>query len=155
MRSGDERMTLPRLSLHRKLILLSLAATVLGLTMASLGLALYERHTFRSDRANELALLANTLGANAAASMVFNDSATAGDILEAVRADHGIIAARLYDTRGRIFAEYVRAEPSTELHNPATSSRRSGIPLGLGRSHASGVATWRKGRLHRSGIRPA
>ena len=110
MRSGDDRMTLPRLSLHRKLILLSLAATVLGLTMAALGLALYERHTFRSDRANELTLLANTVAANAAASMVFSDSTTAGDILDAVRADHGIIAARLYDARGRIFAEYVRAD---------------------------------------------
>jgi two-component system, sensor histidine kinase and response regulator len=103
-------MVLPRLSFQRKLLFIVLTATALGLGMASLGMALYERYSFRGDRSNELSLLANTLGSNAAASMVFNDSATATDILNAVHADHGIIAARLYDSHGRIFAEYVRAD---------------------------------------------
>ena len=103
-------MVFPRLSFQRKLLFIVLTATALGLGMASLGMALYERYSFRSDRSNELSLLANTLGSNAAASMVFNDSATATDILNAVHVDRGIIAARLYDSHGRIFAEYLRAD---------------------------------------------
>jgi two-component system, sensor histidine kinase and response regulator len=115
-------MTLPRLTFQNKLTILVLTATALGLAMASLGLALYERHSFRSDRSNELSLLANALGANAAASMVFNDAATAGDILNAVRVDHGIIAARLYNTRGKIFAEYTRIDLTRTLAIPPLAS---------------------------------
>ena len=97
------------MSFQRKLTILVLAATVLALAMACFGLAVYERRNFRNARTNELTLLANTLGANAAASMVFNDPKTASDMLAALEADHDIIAARLYDTSGHIFAEYVRS----------------------------------------------
>jgi two-component system, sensor histidine kinase and response regulator len=96
-------------SFHRKLGVVVLATTVLALAMASVGLALYERHSFRNARSNELTLLANTLGANAAASMAFNDPKTAQDMLTALQADPDIMAARLYDNSGHIFAEYVRA----------------------------------------------
>ena len=37
--------------------------------------------------------------------MVFNDSKTAVDMLDGLRADHDIIAARLYDNSGLMFAE--------------------------------------------------
>jgi two-component system sensor histidine kinase/response regulator len=97
------------LSFQRKLTLLVMAAAALGLLMACFGLALYERHSFRTERASELKLLANTLAANSAASLVFNDAVTAGDILEAVRTDEDIVAVRLYDKQHRIFAEYLRS----------------------------------------------
>jgi PAS domain S-box-containing protein len=103
-------MTIRHLSFQRKLMLLVLAATVLALAMACFGLTVYERRNFRNARTDALTLLANTLGANAAASMVFNDPKTASDMLAALQADHDIIAARLYDTSGHIFAGYVRAE---------------------------------------------
>jgi uncharacterized membrane protein affecting hemolysin expression len=96
------------MSFQRKLTALVLAVTALALAMACLGLALYERLTFRDARTNELTLLANTLGANAAASMAFSDQQTATDILGALQTDPNIIAARLYDTSGHIFAEYVQ-----------------------------------------------
>ena len=103
-------MILSHVSFQRKLTVLVLAATVLAPTMACLGLAMYERQNFRSARANELALLANTLGANAAASMAFNDPKTATDMLAALEADPDIIAACLYDNNGNAFAEYRRSD---------------------------------------------
>ena len=107
---------------HFSDFILTLAATVLALLMVSLGLALYERHNFRNGRVNELTLLANTVGANAAASMVFNDPKTAADILNSLRTDRDIIAARLYDNSGQVFAEYVRAgatqSPAVPTHPP-------------------------------------
>jgi two-component system, sensor histidine kinase and response regulator len=120
-----------RMSFHRKLTFLVLAAAVLALLMVSLGLALYERHNFRSARVNELTLLASTLGANAAASMVFNDPKTAADILNALRADRDIIAARLYDNSGHLFAEYLRAGASQSPAVPARPSDGAQFDDGL------------------------
>jgi two-component system, sensor histidine kinase and response regulator len=93
-------------SFLRKLTLLVLGATVLALAMASLALVLYERHSFQSARSNELSLLADTLGANTAASVAFNDPKTAKDMLDTLRADPNIVTARLYDNSGHIFAQY-------------------------------------------------
>jgi two-component system, sensor histidine kinase and response regulator len=93
-------------SFLRKLTLLVMGATVLALAMASLALVLYERHSFQTARSNELSLLADTLGANTAASVAFNDPKTAKDMLDTLRADPNIVTARLYDNSGHIFAEY-------------------------------------------------
>ena len=106
-----------KLSFKRKLTLLILGAATLALAMASVGLDLYERRAFRDERAGELTLLANTLAANAAASMVFLDSSTASEILNGVRTDPSILSARLYDSRAHLFAEFVR--PGAPLHAEA------------------------------------
>ncbi|HYA63246.1 MAG TPA: response regulator, partial [Candidatus Sulfotelmatobacter sp.] len=53
--------------------------------------------------------------------MVFNDPNTASDMLAALQADRDIIAARLYDTSGHIFAEYVRADPPQSYTIPPLS----------------------------------
>jgi signal transduction histidine kinase/CheY-like chemotaxis protein len=97
------------LSIGRKLTVLILSSSVLGLLMACVGLAAYERSSFRASTTNELSALADTLGANAAASLVFNDPKTAADLLGALRTEQHILGARLYDANGKIFAEYRRA----------------------------------------------
>jgi hypothetical protein len=74
-------------SFRRKLTLLVLGVTILALAMACLGLALYERQNGRNSTASELTLLANTLGANAAASLAFNDQKTAREMLSALSSD--------------------------------------------------------------------
>jgi signal transduction histidine kinase/CheY-like chemotaxis protein len=101
-------MTFRDLSIRRKLTLLILTASVLGLVMVCVGLALYERTSFRASTAAELSALADTLGANAAASLVFNDPKTAADMLGALRTEEHIVGARLYDANGKVFAEYRR-----------------------------------------------
>ena len=103
---------MPRVSgsLRRKLTALVLSVNVFALTLACVGLAVYERHSSRRDRARELTLLADTLATNTAASLAFNDADTAASLLSGLHADHEIIAARLYDERGRIFTEYVRPD---------------------------------------------
>jgi hypothetical protein len=57
---------------------------------------------------SELSVLADTLGANTAASLAFNDRKSATDMLDALRAERHIVGARLYDSRGVVFAEYRR-----------------------------------------------
>jgi signal transduction histidine kinase/DNA-binding response OmpR family regulator len=107
------------LPIRRKLALLILTSSVLAVILACMGFAVYERQNFRADTGNELRALADTLGANTAASLAFNDPKTAREMLGALRADHNVLGACLYDIRGNIFAEYRRAGLGTEFRMPS------------------------------------
>jgi PAS domain S-box-containing protein len=73
---------------------------------------------------SELSALADTLGANTAASLAFNDRKSAQEMLSALRAEPHIVAACLYDSHGVVFAEYRRAGIAAEFAMP--SRRRDG-----------------------------
>ena len=110
------------LSIRRKLSLLVLSATVLALVLACGGLAIYERARFRADIVGELTTLADTLGANSAAALVFDDQKTASEMLHALKAEPHVIAACLYeDGSGRIFVEYRRPGLGAGFRMPAWS----------------------------------
>jgi signal transduction histidine kinase/CheY-like chemotaxis protein len=106
-------------SIRRKLTFVTLCTSVLGLSLACLGFEVYERASFRAGMTSELSVLADTLGANTAASLAFNDPKSARDILSAVRAEPHVIAACLYDSHGEVFAEYRRAGVSSAFVTPA------------------------------------
>ena len=106
-------------SIRRKLTFVVLCTSLLGLSLACMGLEIYERANFRNSLANELGVLADTLGANSAASLVFNDRKSAQEMLAALRAEPHIIAACLYDNDGRIFAEYRHTGAAANLSFPA------------------------------------
>ncbi len=100
---------LPRnLSIRRKLAVVNLATSCLALAFACLGFGLYERASFRSAMSNELTTLADTLGANTAASLTFHEPKSAQKMLSALRAETHIVTACLYDNEGTLFAEYRR-----------------------------------------------
>jgi signal transduction histidine kinase/DNA-binding response OmpR family regulator len=107
------------LPIRRKLALLILTASVLAVLLACMGFAVYERQNFRANTDNELRALADTLGANTAASLAFNDRKTAREMLAALRADHDVLGACLYDIKGNIFAEYRRAGVGREFTMPS------------------------------------
>ena len=107
------------LPIRRKLALLILTSSVLAVLLACMGFAVYERQNFRANTDNELRALADTLGANTAASLAFNDRKTAREMLAALRADHDVLGACLYDLKGNIFAEYRRAGVGAEFTMPA------------------------------------
>jgi signal transduction histidine kinase/DNA-binding response OmpR family regulator len=112
-------MGLKNLPIQRKLTLLMLAVSVFALLLACGGFALYERASFRRATLEELSALAETLGANTAASLAFNDQKTAKDMLGALKGEHHILAACLYDSHEKIFAEYRRADLPHSFQMPA------------------------------------
>ncbi|HET7108973.1 MAG TPA: response regulator [Candidatus Acidoferrum sp.] len=57
----------------------------------------------------EVTTLAETVGANSAASLMFEDDESAREILRGLRAEPHIVAACVYDREGRAFAEYLRS----------------------------------------------
>jgi signal transduction histidine kinase/CheY-like chemotaxis protein len=101
-------------SIRRKLTVVNLATSCLALVFACLGFALYERASFRAEMRNELSTLADTLGANTAASLTFDEPKSAQKVLSALRAESHIVTACLYDNERKLFAEY----------------RRPGVPAG-------------------------
>ena len=106
-------------SIQRKLALLVLSASSFAVVLAAAGFGIYERASFRSEVATGLSTLADTLGANTAASLAFDDQGTARDMLAALQADHQILGACLYDNHGNIFAEYRRKNLDRDFKMPA------------------------------------
>jgi PAS domain S-box-containing protein len=105
-------------SIQRKLTFVIVCTSLVGLSLACLSFDLYERKSFRGAMTSELTALADTLGANTAASLAFNDRKSATDVLGALRAEKHIVGACLYDNYGAIFAEYRRDGNGTGLAMP-------------------------------------
>ncbi len=106
-------------SIQRKLTFVVLCTSLLGLSLACTAFEIYERASFRAAMTSELSVLAETLGANTTASLVFNDPKSAQDMLGALRAERHIVAACLYDASGNLFAEYRRIGVDTGFKMPA------------------------------------
>ena len=74
----------------------------------------YDVITLRHSIADHLDSLADITGANVAAALTYNDPKSADLVLQALQAEPNIVAARIYDGRGRAFASYRRV-PSGPL----------------------------------------
>jgi signal transduction histidine kinase/CheY-like chemotaxis protein len=107
-------------SIRSKLTFVVLCTSLLGLSLACMGLEIYERTNFRDSLTNELGVLADTLAANSAASLVFNDRKSPQEMLAGLRAEPHIIAACLYDNDGDFFAEYRHAGGGAHFKMPAS-----------------------------------
>jgi PAS domain S-box-containing protein len=109
-------------SIRRKLTFVVLCTSLLGLSLACMGLEIYERSNFRNSLTSELAVLADTLGANSAASLVFSDRKSAQEMLAALRAEPHVMGACLYDNGGNVFAEYRHSGAAERLQMPPSQS---------------------------------
>ncbi len=115
------------LSIRGKLAVLIMTASVFAVILACVGFAIYERQRFHTDIADELATLADTLGANTAASLAFNDQKSAEQTLAALRTEHHVLGACLYDTQGRLFAVYRRANAEFTMPPSAADGAYFGL----------------------------
>lgn len=115
-------MRIRDLPIRVNLALLILSASALAVLLASIGFAVYERHSDRASAVRELTALADTLGTNTAASLAFDDQNTATQMLAALATEPHILAAGLYDGRNGIFAEYHRSGQSPGVSVPPLRS---------------------------------
>src|SRR5215472_12867768 len=95
-------------SIQRKLILMVLCTSFLGLGIVCAAFEIYERASFRRGLREELTALADTVGANSVASLAFDDQKSAQEVLAALHAEPHVIAASLYQSSGAILADYRR-----------------------------------------------
>ena len=109
-------------SIRFNLSLLVISASALAVLLASLGFAIYEWQSYRASAVRELTALADTLGANTAASLAFNDQRTAKEMLSALATEPSVFVACLYDNQGRVFADYRRSGGPNTLLLPVLRS---------------------------------
>ena len=101
-------MNIRDLSIKRKLMLITMLTSSLALLLASAGFVAYDLLAFRSQMSEDLMTQAEVIGSKSTAALAFQDADTATEILSALRAKDGIVAAALYAPEGRLFAQYRR-----------------------------------------------
>src|SRR5947207_11732847 len=99
-------MAFRNIPIKRKLTALFLLTSraVLFLTCASY--FAYEFVTFRQTTRGQLSTLGEIVAANSTAALAFGNDRDAGEILAALKAERHIVAAGLYDQKGKLFSRY-------------------------------------------------
>jgi PAS domain S-box-containing protein len=99
------RRLLHPLPLRRKLRLGLVATCLTALVLACAALFWFQFASLRRDFAAELESLGAILARNSATPLVFDDRQAGKEVLAALRVKPQIVSARIYDARGRLFAE--------------------------------------------------
>lgn len=107
-----------RWPLRRKLMALLLLTSTVVLLVTSASFVAYETVTFRRTALANLSALADIIASNSTASLAFANTADGTEVLSALRAKPEIVAAALYDARGRLFVRYPAGQSAAPL--PAT-----------------------------------
>ena len=101
-------VSLRTLSIKRKLMLITMSTSTVALLLASVGFVVYDLVAFRSQMSDDLMTQAEIVGANSMAALAFRDGPAAREILSALKAREGIVAAALYAPDGALVADYRR-----------------------------------------------
>jgi serine phosphatase RsbU (regulator of sigma subunit) len=94
------------LSIRSKLLTGFMLTSLVALLITLAVLAFYDRKTYTEKMMRDATVLAGVIGENASSSIVFNDPETAKSTLAALRAQPHITHALLFNSEGKVFAEY-------------------------------------------------
>jgi signal transduction histidine kinase/ActR/RegA family two-component response regulator/uncharacterized membrane protein affecting hemolysin expression len=78
------------------------------LLVTSAAFCAYEFLTFRQSSIQQLQILNRAIASNSTAALAFENADDAASVLSAFKSDPHIVAAALYDVRGKVFAAYPR-----------------------------------------------
>jgi len=96
------------ISIKTKLVLLLAVIGGLAALLSCAAFIVNDVRMIRSSAVSHLSALADVLGANSRASLVFDDAAAAQEVLSSLRQEPMVAFASLYDTTGEVFATYAR-----------------------------------------------
>ena len=108
-------MSLRDTPIRRKLMVMLLLTSVVVMLLMRGTFFTYEYLTFRRETARQLATLSEIIAANSTAALAFSNEADAKETLSALKANHNVVAAALYDREGHLFAYYPEALPASAL----------------------------------------
>ncbi len=94
----------------QKITMLVLLSSALALVTSTAAFITVDRLSARAQLQNRLATLADVVGQNSNAALIFKDAQAGTEALAALRAEPPIVAGCLYDLSGTLFAEY-RKQP--------------------------------------------
>ena len=110
---------LRRLPLKRRLMLVMLFTSTLGLLLVGLCFGIYEHRRIRLGLVDDLWALSRLVGDRSAAALLRRDPATAAESLGAVRVKPNVLGARIYDETGAVFAAYESGGTAVVFPPPA------------------------------------
>ncbi len=97
------------LPIRRRVNVLIMAASAIGLVFAALGVLVYDLKTLKPRALSDATSQADIVRVNSTAALMFGDTLAAGENLRTLAARPEISAAAIFDADGEIFASYVRA----------------------------------------------
>jgi PAS domain S-box-containing protein len=97
-------------SIRRQLTLVIVLTSAIALLLATVAAVGYEFVRFRYDRLLDLTAQAEIINASSAAALAARNDKAARNILAAMRTQHEVVSARMFDRDGKLFAEYVRPD---------------------------------------------
>jgi PAS domain S-box-containing protein len=120
------------ISLHWRLMLLTMASSAVGMVVAMTLLFIYNDRRIREDKVEELRSAADLVGRNSVAALVFEDEAEGARILQALYTQRNIRLGVLYRADGKVVARYQRG--TFQGGPPEVSNQKSEVirwPKGL------------------------
>jgi signal transduction histidine kinase/CheY-like chemotaxis protein/uncharacterized membrane protein affecting hemolysin expression len=101
--------------LRRSLVRIVLFVIITVLAVATVGFCTCELLIYRQSAVQQLQTLSAAIASNSTAALAFDNADDASVVLEAFKADPHIVAAALYDAKGKLFATYPHAAPAARL----------------------------------------
>ncbi len=101
--------------IRHKLMSILLLISGLVLLLSGISFFSYELISFKRTTIRHLSTLADIIADNSTASLAFDDSEDAGEILGALKAEKHIRYAGLYDNKGKLFSYYNNGDSSMEF----------------------------------------
>jgi len=112
------------LSVRHKLRLIIMTSVTAALLCACAAVLIYDRISTRDSMRNDLAVMAEMLGANSTAALSFEDAKVGAEILSSLRVKRQIVAAQILTPAGRSLAGYRRASTPP---SPMPSYKADGV----------------------------
>ena len=115
------RVTSPRArhSVRRKLLIVALITTAIALLVAGVSLLTRDLTAYREGLISDLQTETSILALSTGPALAFDDRRTASRNVAALGARPAVLAAAIYTTDGRVYAEFVRrGEPPPPAHVP-------------------------------------
>ena len=108
-------------SVRGRLVLVMLVTTMTALMVAGAALLLHDLQVYRSALLDDLRTQAEILGRASSAALAFRDTDVARENLSLLKAKPAIRAAALYNTKGELFAVYVRGGTTSNPDIPGVA----------------------------------
>lgn len=121
---------LHNLPLKRKLQAIIMLTVSTALVLACSALAAYEYAGLRGSMQRHLQVLAQMIGSNSSAALLFNDQKSALELLQGMQAQPHIVAVCIYSMDGSPFATYVRPDAARTFSPPTPAADRSAFERG-------------------------
>ena len=121
------------LPVHRKLVAMALATTMLALLLATTGLIALDIWRYRISAADDIQSLAQVIAENSAAALAFEDPEAATETVATTRVRPTVIRVCLYLPDDTLFASYARpaSEPCAQrpYQSPGLSMLSTQVPV--------------------------